>query len=126
MDIARNAICADFHIVNNNTQHLGLHGCQEHLTMLWGDLELKQTNSERKYLDFTERARKTRKCITYDSRSFKAKLFEQKAEAPDSIIPNSRFYLTPSRYWDNTEDAYWFLPTPMGKKQTWFNSPRRK
>ncbi|KAH3798953.1 hypothetical protein DPMN_110126 [Dreissena polymorpha] len=62
----------------NNSQLLGLRGSLEHLTMLCVDLELKQTNSGREFLEFTERATKTRKCISDEFRSFKPMLFEQK------------------------------------------------
>jgi len=64
----------------NNTMHLGLRGRQEHITMLWGDLELKKTCKGRQYLEYTERATKTRQKIGEDSRMFIQKLFEKKCK----------------------------------------------
>lgn len=62
--------------------HLGLRGRQEHSTMLWGDLELKTTNGSdsKRYLEFTERATKTRKGLNDDPRAFKAKIWEEKGK----------------------------------------------
>ncbi|XP_060594430.1 uncharacterized protein LOC132748809 [Ruditapes philippinarum] len=64
----------------NNTMHLGLRGRQEHVTMLWGDLELRKTNGTdvRQYLEFTERATETRKGLNDEPRMFKPKLWEEK------------------------------------------------
>lgn len=62
----------------NNTMHLGLRGRQEHMAMLWGDLEPKTTSDGTIYLEYTERATKTRKGITPDQRKFMPKIFEQR------------------------------------------------
>lgn len=64
----------------NNTMHLGLRGRQEHVTMLWGDLELGRTNgcNGRQYIEFTERATKTRKGQIHDIRAFNTKIWEER------------------------------------------------
>ena len=38
----------------------GTRGRQEHVSMLWGDIELKTTTSGEEFIQFTERATKTR------------------------------------------------------------------
>jgi len=70
--------------------HLGLRGRQEHITMLWGDLELKKTSEGRQYLEYTERATKTRQKIGEDPRLFKPKLFEQKGKNQLQCDANNR------------------------------------
>jgi len=70
----------------NNTMHLGLRGRQEHLSMLWGDLEFKSTSDGTVYLEYTERATKTRKGISHDQRHFMPKIFEQKGIDLDSTV----------------------------------------
>lgn len=59
----------------NNTLHFGLRGRQEHIQMRWGDVELKHSSTGEEYLEFSERATKTRNGIDGDSRAFKPKLF---------------------------------------------------
>jgi hypothetical protein len=50
--------------------------------MLWGDLELRKTNGTdgRQYLEFTERATKTRKGLNDEPRMFKPELWEEKGK----------------------------------------------
>ncbi|KAH3892704.1 hypothetical protein DPMN_016829 [Dreissena polymorpha] len=47
------------------------------MNMLWGDLEIKQATDGTRYIEYTERATKTRKGVTDDARMFKPKIFEQ-------------------------------------------------
>ena len=43
--------------------------------MLWGDLELKKTSAGVEYVEFNERATKTRSGATNDVRQFPPKMF---------------------------------------------------
>jgi hypothetical protein len=47
-------------------------------TLRWRDVELKTTSSEERFLEYTERAPKTRTGVNNDSRSFPPKMFEDK------------------------------------------------
>ena len=60
----------------NNTLHFGLRGRQDHMNMLWGDLEMGITSTGRDYIAFTERATKTR-TGAQDPRRFIPKMFAQ-------------------------------------------------
>ena len=60
----------------NNTLHFGLRGRQDHMNMLWGDLEIGITSTGREYISFTERATKTR-TGAQDPRRFIPKMFVQ-------------------------------------------------
>ena len=62
----------------NNTMHFGLRGRHEHEQMLWGDVELKTDATWEKYIEFTERASKTRSGISSDCRLFLPKMFAKK------------------------------------------------
>ena len=53
----------------------GLHGRQEHTDMLWGDVELVNDVAGRQYLEFSERATKTRQGSSRNSRPFPPKMF---------------------------------------------------
>ena len=64
----------------NNTLHFGLRGIQEHLQMLWGDLDLKTTADGKEYVEFTERTTKTRQGNTGGTRAFKPKMFASDIE----------------------------------------------
>lgn len=59
----------------NSTLHFGLRGRQEHIHMLWGDMELKEDESGTEYVEFHERATKTRQGSTRDVRSFAPKMY---------------------------------------------------
>ena len=61
----------------NNSMHFGLRGRHEHEQMLWGDVELKISASGQEYLEFTERATKTRNGISGDTRPFAPKMFSK-------------------------------------------------
>lgn len=58
-----------------NTTHFGLRGRQEHLQMLWGDIELKTESTGQEFLEFTERVTKTRQGSTRAARAFPPKIF---------------------------------------------------
>jgi hypothetical protein len=60
--------------------YFGLRGRQEHLSMLWGDLELGITCDGVEYISFTERATKTRQGLEKEPRQFTPKMFEQKGK----------------------------------------------
>lgn len=53
----------------------GLRGRHEHIQMLWGDVEIKQDAAGHEFLEFFERATKTRKGSTRSSRAFRPKMF---------------------------------------------------
>ena len=59
----------------NATVHFGLRGRQEHTQMLWGDMELKFDNSGVEYVEFNERATKTRQGTTRSARAFAPKMY---------------------------------------------------
>lgn len=54
--------------------HFGLRGRHEHEQMLWGDIDLKTDSTGTEYLEFNERATKTRNG-TGDIRPFPPKMF---------------------------------------------------
>jgi hypothetical protein len=60
--------------LNMNVQ-FGLTGRHEHLQMLWSDLQLNVDSAGREYLEFNERATKTRPGNSRDTRPFKPKMF---------------------------------------------------
>ena len=64
----------------NNTLHFGLRGNQEHVQMLWGDVDLRQTSEGVEYLEFNERTTKTRQGNTRDLRAFHPKMFANDIE----------------------------------------------
>ena len=51
--------------------HLGLRSNEVHSNLHWGDLELLTNATGEKYLEYTERATKTRTGATSDYRAFK-------------------------------------------------------
>jgi len=59
----------------NSTVHFGLRGRQEHVQMLWGDIELKTDTSVTQYLEFNEQTTKTRQGTTRDCRAFASKIY---------------------------------------------------
>lgn len=59
----------------NTTVHIGLRGRQEHVQMLWGDIELNTDNSGVQYLEFHERTTKTRQGVSRDTRAFSPKMY---------------------------------------------------
>ena len=60
------------------TLGFGLRGRQEHVNMLWGDIELLTDTNGRRYLEFTERATKTRNGLNGQVRTDKQIIFEMK------------------------------------------------
>jgi len=59
----------------NTTLYFGLRGRQEHVLMLWGDMELKSDDQGVQYLEFHEPATKTRQGSTRDVRAFPPKMY---------------------------------------------------
>ena len=59
----------------NATVHFGLRGRQEHVQMLWGDIELNTDSSGAQYLEFHEITTKTRQGVTRDIRAFSPKMY---------------------------------------------------
>ena len=55
------------------TMGFGLRGRHEHQQLLWGDVELKSTSEGEKFLEFSERATKTRQGLG-NSRSHPPKI----------------------------------------------------
>ncbi|CAG2254716.1 unnamed protein product [Mytilus edulis] len=62
----------------NNSLHFVARSREEHATLRWGDIERKATSTGEKYLEHTERQIKTRTGATTHTRSFQAKMFEDK------------------------------------------------
>ncbi|XP_052772210.1 uncharacterized protein LOC128211451 [Mya arenaria] len=124
----------------NNTMHLGLRGRQEHLTMLWGDLELSKTSDGVSYLAFTEKPTKTRNGVAGDHRQYVPKLFEQPGDPncpvrlyqiykekrpPQMSAPETRFYvaLNPNFGKGTESNDLWFINQNLGKIN-WDNWPK--
>ncbi|VDI18975.1 Hypothetical predicted protein [Mytilus galloprovincialis] len=99
----------------------------EHQNLRWGDIDLKTTSAGEKYLDFTERATKTRSGATSDARAFSPKMFENKGDPrcpvslylmyaekrPEKMKANdSKFYVGINNKGSGDE---WFINQPMGK-----------
>ena len=61
----------------NNTMHLGLRSHEVHTHLRWGDIQLLTTATGEEYLEYNERATKTRTGATSDCRPFKPKMFAQ-------------------------------------------------
>ncbi len=61
------------------TLYLGLRGRDEHVKMLWGDLELKSGLDGEEFLEFTERTTKTRTGHS-DKRQYNPKMFKSPVE----------------------------------------------
>ena len=59
----------------NNTTHFGLRSRQEHIDMKWGDVKLMSTSTGHEYLEYNERATKTRTGATGADRPFHPKMF---------------------------------------------------
>ncbi|CAC5378721.1 unnamed protein product [Mytilus coruscus] len=62
----------------NNSMYFGMRSRTEHEHLRWGDVELKTTSSGEQYLEYSERATKTRTGVNSDSRAFPPKMFEDK------------------------------------------------
>ncbi|XP_076116121.1 uncharacterized protein LOC143083721 [Mytilus galloprovincialis] len=62
----------------NNSMYFGMRSRTEHEHLRWGDVELKTTSSGERYLEYSERATKTRTGVNSDSRAFPPKMFEDK------------------------------------------------
>ncbi|XP_063436375.1 uncharacterized protein LOC134717811 [Mytilus trossulus] len=54
----------------NNSMFFGMRSRLEHQNLRWGDIDLKKTSAGERYLEFTERATKTRSGATSDARAF--------------------------------------------------------
>ncbi|CAC5360214.1 unnamed protein product [Mytilus coruscus] len=54
----------------NNSMYFGMRSRTEHEHLRWGDVELKTTSSSERYLEYSERATKTRTGVNSDSRAF--------------------------------------------------------
>lgn len=59
----------------NNTKLFGMRGVKENHNLMWGDIILKKDEQNREYLEFFERATKTRTGSTTDLRPFCPKAF---------------------------------------------------
>ena len=59
----------------NMTMHFGLRGRQEHTQMLWGDVALLVDDCGNEFLEFNERATKTRSGTSRNVRPFAPKMF---------------------------------------------------
>ncbi|CAG2188645.1 unnamed protein product [Mytilus edulis] len=99
----------------------------EHENLRWGNIDLKTTSAGEKYLEFTERATKTRSGATSDARAFSPKMFENKGDprCPVSLYlmyagkrpekmkaDDSKFYVGINNKGYGDE---WFINQPMGK-----------
>ena len=62
----------------HNAMFFGMRSRTEHINLKWGDVELKETSTGAKFLELSERATKTRKGVTGDTRGFAPKMFEDK------------------------------------------------
>ena len=59
----------------NNTIHFGMHGCQEHRDLCWGDVKLCKDAQGNEYLVYNERHTKTRSRRLKPSKSFPENVF---------------------------------------------------
>lgn len=113
----------------NNGIYFGLRGRQDHTNLLWGDIELRQTSQGREYLEFNERATKTRsgakvsdcrkvtpKAFAVDDDDCPVRAYKEYAEhRPEDLLkPNDRFYLQPLK---KPSGIVWYSRTPLGKTQ---------
>ncbi|CAC5377808.1 unnamed protein product [Mytilus coruscus] len=111
----------------NNSMFFGMRSRLEHQNLRWGDIDLKTTSAGEKYLEFTERATKTRSGATSDARAFSPKMFENKGDprCPVSLYlmyagkrpekmkaDDSKFYVGINNKGYGDE---WFINQPMGK-----------
>ncbi|XP_062568066.1 uncharacterized protein LOC134230309 [Saccostrea cucullata] len=62
----------------NNTMHFGMRSRIEHVNLSRGDVTMKVTSTGEEYLEYAERATKTRTGITSDTRNFAPKMFEDR------------------------------------------------
>ena len=62
------------------TQQFGLRSFKQQTNMKWGDVELKVDNAGAQYVEFTERATKTRSGKTGEHRPFAPKAFENEGK----------------------------------------------
>ncbi|XP_076091544.1 uncharacterized protein KIAA1958-like [Mytilus galloprovincialis] len=105
----------------NNTLHFGLRSREEHTTLRWGDIQMKETTDGQQYLEHTERITKTRNGANSDTRAFQAKMFadtgnprcpiqtyEQflRRRPEDMVADDCPFYLEFSR--QIKDDGVWF------------------
>ena len=64
----------------SNTMHFGLRSQHEHVQMLWGDIQLLQDATGREYIEYNERATKTRDGTTGSTRPFAPKAFASQTQ----------------------------------------------
>lgn len=74
------------------TLHFGLRGRTEHHTMLWGDVELKTTSDNIEYIEFSERATKTRQGGRGQYRPFPPKAFQVSDGKLEKINSDDYYY----------------------------------
>ncbi|XP_021367431.1 uncharacterized protein KIAA1958-like [Mizuhopecten yessoensis] len=60
----------------NNTLHLGMRSREEHAHLRWGDVEMKASSTGEGFLEFTERATKTKNGVNGGSRPYLPKRYE--------------------------------------------------
>ncbi|CAC5377815.1 unnamed protein product [Mytilus coruscus] len=102
----------------NNSMFFGMRSRLEHQNLRLGDITLKTTSAGEKYLEFTERATKTRSGATSDARAFSPKMFENKGKRPEKMkADDSKFYVGINNKGYGDE---WFINQPM-EKNTLFN-----
>ncbi|VDI81549.1 Hypothetical predicted protein [Mytilus galloprovincialis] len=65
-------------LLGGGNMYFGMRSRTEHEHLRWGDVELKTTSSGERYLEYSERATKTRTGVNSDSRAFPPKMFEDK------------------------------------------------
>lgn len=116
----------------NNTIYFGMRSVTPHRAMKWGDVELKQDAAGRRYLEYNERATKTRTGVNakHDHHP-KAKAYENeddqekcpveaylmyKAQRPDHCQgPDTPFYLSIfHRKGGYIQGDHWFKNQPVG------------
>ncbi|KAJ8298558.1 hypothetical protein KUTeg_023901 [Tegillarca granosa] len=110
----------------NNTMHFGMRTREEHADLRPGDVELKSTATGDRYLEFTERATKTRNGVVGGARAFPPKMYENKGnprcpvsmylcyseKRPESMIKeDDPFYLGVNKKMTQG----WYIAQPMGK-----------
>ncbi|KAK7110393.1 hypothetical protein V1264_014276 [Littorina saxatilis] len=115
----------------NNTLHFGMRSVAPHRAMCWGDIQLKTNANGRRYLEYNERATKTRTGVNVKRDSNpRAKAFENEEDpgrCPVQIYlkyaalrpenaqtPDSPFYLACSTRPGGPVDGQWFKNQPVG------------
>ncbi|XP_062595369.1 uncharacterized protein KIAA1958-like, partial [Saccostrea cucullata] len=112
----------------NNTLHFGMRSRLEHSNLRWGDVQVKIDTSGQKFLEFTERATKTRNGVVGGSRPYAPKMYEDKdnprcpvamyefyaEKRPQTMLKKEDpFYLGVHRNW--AEKTVWYVSQALGK-----------